>query len=183
MRLFTAIDLSAEVRANIEDLQRKLKPAARLQWSSSANLHITTKFIGEWPASRLGEVNAALSAMKPVGPIEMAIRGFGWFPEAPPPTVFWVGIQAPAALPALAKATDDATATLGVQRETRPYTPHLTLARLKAQDPLAPLQQAIRNLPSQEFGSFIATRYHLYLSESSSSGVVYTKLADFSLLS
>ena len=183
MRLFTAIDLSEEARANIESLLLNLKPAAKLQWSPAANLHITTKFIGDWPESRLDELNAALTALPAVGPIEIAVRQVGWFPNSDSPRSFWVGVQATPALQELAMATNAAMLGIGVVAETRPYSPHLTLARIRKPEPLEPLRQAIAALPTLEFGSFTASRYHLYVSELSSGGSVYTKLADYSLLS
>ena len=53
MRLFTALDLEPGVAAKLERLLDRLRPTARIQWSAPANLHITTKFIGEWPDGRL----------------------------------------------------------------------------------------------------------------------------------
>ena len=182
MRLFTAIDLSDEVRENIETLQRRIKHTARIQWSPATNLHITTKFIGEWPEARLDELKSALARIPAVGSIPIEVRQTGWFPNAHSPRVFWVGVQAPRTLHELAKATSAAAASLGVVDEQRAYSPHLTLARIRPPQPLTALRQAVANLESQEFGRFEATRYHLYLSEQSSAGSIYTKLADFSLI-
>lgn len=183
MRLFTAIDLSGEVRANIESLQRKLQPTALIQWSPAANLHITTKFIGQLSQERLEELNNALNRIPATGLIDIAVRQLGWFPNSLSPRVFWVGVQASQALEELAKATDDTAAALGVPKEKRPYSPHLTLARIRTPQPLTALREAVANLDSQEFGRFTATRYHLYLSEQTSAGSIYTKLSDFSLIS
>jgi 2'-5' RNA ligase len=69
MRLFTGIDLPDEVHAKLEALVRALRPAARIKWISVANLHITTKFIGEWPEERLQELVAALRELTPREPI------------------------------------------------------------------------------------------------------------------
>jgi 2'-5' RNA ligase len=108
MRLFTAIDLSDEVRENIDTLQRQLKPAARIQWSPASNLHITTKFIGEWPELRLEELKSALRSVLAVGPIAIEVRQIGWFPNPDSPRVLFAGVHAPRALPQLAKAIDAA---------------------------------------------------------------------------
>ena len=63
MRLFTALDLPPEVLGRLDHLLRRLKPAARISWSPPENLHVTTKFIGEWPESRLAELKAALGGL------------------------------------------------------------------------------------------------------------------------
>ena len=182
MRLFTAIDLSDEVRTNIEDLQCKLKPTARIQWSSASSLHITTKFIGEWPQARLEELKAALMGIRAVGSFEIEVSQIGWYPNPHSPRVFSVGVRAPQALHDLARAIDDAVAELGVPAERKVFSPHLTLARIRTPQPLGPLRQAAADLESEEFGRFIAARYHLYLSEQSTGGSRYSKLADFSLI-
>src|SRR5438309_2789804 len=91
-------------------------------------LHLTLKFIGEFPESKLQELKQALSAL-PSEPFEISFAGTGFFPTAKSARVFWVGINADARLQELASAIDDATAKLGVEREARAYTPHLTLAR------------------------------------------------------
>jgi|SRR5271157_5253678 len=180
MRLFTALDLPSDVTGNLDDLLRRLRPTARIHWSPPANLHITTKFIGEWPEARRGELQAALAAMPAGAPIAVSIRNLGFFPNARAPRIFWCGIDAPG-LDRLAAATDGATAALGVARETRPFSPHLTLARIKDRIDLEALQRAVASLPSTEFGGFEARSFFLYLSQLRPSGSVYTKLAEFPL--
>jgi 2'-5' RNA ligase len=180
MRLFTGLDLPAEVVHNLEQLLERLRPTARIHWSVPANLHVTTKFIGEWPDERLGELRAALAALEPRPPIAAHIRRVGFFPNPHAPRVFWCGIEAPG-LEVLADHTDRATAALGIARETRAFSPHLTLARIKEKLDLQPLREAIVGLPSLDFGQFEAARFYLYQSTLRPSGSVYTKLAEFPL--
>jgi 2'-5' RNA ligase len=180
MRLFTALDLPSEVTANLRDLLGRLRPTARIGWSPPENLHITTKFIGEWPEARLGELQRALAAMPSGGPIAVRIRNLGFYPNARAPRIFWCGIDAPG-LADLAAATDGATAALGIARETRPFSPHLTLARVKDRADVQALRRAIATLASTEFGGFEARSFFLYLSQLKPTGSVYTKLAEFPL--
>lgn len=180
MRLFTGLDLPAGVVRNLEALIGRLRPAARIQWSPPANLHITTKFIGEWPEQRLEELRTALAAVPVAGPLAVRIRSLGFFPNERAPRVFWCGVEA-TGLDSLAAATDVATARLGIPAETRDFSPHLTLARIKKRLDLAPLRQAMAALPSPEFGDFPADTYYLYRSRPGPGGSVYTKLAEFPL--
>ena len=69
VRLFTAIDLSPEAIASLERLLGELRPTARISWIPVANLHLTTRFLGEWPESRLDELRAALSGLPQRAPI------------------------------------------------------------------------------------------------------------------
>jgi 2'-5' RNA ligase len=177
MRLFTAIDISREVRDNLRALLNRLRPAADLRWSPVENLHITTKFIGEWPEARLDEMKRTLASVPSPGPFDIAVGRLGWFPNTKRPRVFWAGVEAAESLRALARATDLATANAGVPSEPRSYSPHLTLARIRDNAKVDALLKAVGALASDDFGSFRATSFFLYLS----AGGKYTKLAEFPL--
>ncbi len=179
MRLFTAIDLPPDVIAALTGLIDRLRPAARINWSPAANLHITTKFVGEWPKERLDELSAALAALPAREPIPIEVRGLGFFPNPHSPRVFWAAVHAGPELAALARLTEQALEPLGIAAEHRPFSPHLTLARIKEPLPLQSLRQAIAALPQTDFGAFTAERFHLYLSELNPRGSVYTKLSDY----
>ena len=112
MRLFTAIDLPPEVIGRLDGLIAKLRPLARIGWSPAANLHITTKFIGQWPEERLPQLTAALSGVGCRAPIPIRVGGLGFFPNRKSPRVFWAGVEAPAELGALARDTDATLAKL-----------------------------------------------------------------------
>ena len=179
MRLFTGIESPEDIKNRLEVLIEHLRPTAHLKWSQVYNLHITTKFIGEWPAERLDELKDALCGIPASGAIEVQIRGLGWFPNPHHPKVFWAGIKTGKELEQLAAATESATEKLGIARENRAFSPHLTLARIREVAPLAPLRQAVAKLESPDFGKFTATEFRLYLSEPGASGSVYTNLQSF----
>jgi 2'-5' RNA ligase len=181
MRLFTGLDLPAEVVGNLERLLERLRPTARVQWSAPSNLHVTTKFIGEWPEERLTELKNALGAIPSRPSIPVRIRELGFFPNARSPRVFWCGVEAPG-LAGLAAETDRVTSSLGIAAETRAFSPHLTLARIKERLNLEPLRDAVAALPAVEFGAFEARSFFLYRSQLRPTGSVYTKLAEFPLV-
>lgn len=180
MRLFTGLDVPYQMRRNLELLLQLLRPKARIHWSPLANLHVTTKFIGEWPGERLEELKAALGAVPVPGPLKIAIRGVGWFPNPHHPRVLYVAVQAGPELEALARATEAACAGLGIEAENRPFRPHLTLARIREPHPLLGLKQAIAQLANDDFGGWTADAFHLYQSQLRTGGSVYTKMASYS---
>lgn len=182
MRLFIGLDVPWQIRRNLELVLEHLKPKAEIAWSPLGNLHVTTKFVGDWPDERVSELKAALSAVARPGELKIAIRGIGWFPNPHQPRVLYAGIQGPPEFAALAAATESVCAELGIAAERRDFRPHLTLARVRVPKPLFELKRAIAELPDDRFGEFQSTEFHLYKSELRPSGSIYTKLASYTLI-
>jgi len=192
MRLFVALDIDAEIRARIAKFMdgiREFAPEPR--WVSAESLHLTLKFIGEWPTECLDELKAALIAVHGQ-PAEVTFSGTGFFPAPKSARVFWIGIEAGLELAALAGAIDTATSSLGIDKERRAFTPHLTLARTgsgrpqrvssdRAHSSFRGLQEKLAAMPAPAFGTMTAREFFLYESKLSPKGAVYAKLARFSL--
>src|ERR1041385_4205656 len=162
MRLFTAIDLPAQIVSSLSEFLDRVRPLAQLRWSPIANLHITTKFIGEWPEAKLADMKRALSKVK-AAPCEIAIQRLGWFPNAKRPRVFWAGVEGGDPLMTLARETEQAVSKLGVPIEKRDFSPHLTLARIEVPKGLDSLHREAAANADREFGVFRATNFYLYL--------------------
>lgn len=169
MRLFTGISLPEATLLKLDRVLRDLRPLAKARWSPVANLHITIKFIGEFPEERLPELIAALRHVRSQ-PFEIRIASFGWFPG-----VLWAGVEGGDALISLAERTHSALEAIGMEREGRPYTAHLTLARTKAPLALAALRREVDTVRNLEIDTFSASNFHLYRSQAG----VYTRLQTF----
>lgn len=139
MRLFVAVDLSPDVTqataALIERLKRAAReqaPRSRITWSVPERLHITVRFIGHVDDGRAMAVQDALRPTLRLDPFDMTVSGVGAFPRKGPPSVIWAGIGDGAdRLREVARMVSDRLATMGVEPETRGYTPHLTLGRVR----------------------------------------------------
>ena len=182
MRLFTALDISDDVRAALVELLGKLRPGARFQWSPPENLHVTTKFIGDWPVERLGELCGALRGVARPGAIGIKVNGLGWHPNPHSPRVLFAGIYAGDALETLHRDTDLACGALGIPVETKAFHPHLTLARIRSLEGLVEVRRTISQLPDTVFGGFEASAFGLYESVAGPDGSEYKKLEEFPLL-
>jgi RNA 2',3'-cyclic 3'-phosphodiesterase len=196
MRIFIGIDLAPEVRARIERFIEGVQgfaPDAR--WVRPESLHITLKFIGEQPPERVEAVAESLREIEGSA-FDIRASGYGFFPTAKAPRVFWVGIQAGRQLAELAKRIDETVAALGIPREERPYSPHLTLARggsgrssgapkwSKGDGPNAmfsALEKRLQSMTEIDFGNMKADEFILYQSQLSPGGSKYTKLHRFPL--
>ena len=181
MRLFIGLDPLEDVRERLERLLVHLRAGAHLKWSAVYNLHVTLKFIGEWPDDKLPQLEAALRAIARREPITADVKGLGWYPNPHHPRVFWVGVHAGDTLAALVKDIEGALGPLGIPSEDRPFNAHLTLARIKEPAPLQALRNAIAQLESVDYGSFVLDRFYLYRSQPGSAGSIYTKLSEYPL--
>jgi 2'-5' RNA ligase len=196
MRIFIGIDLDPQVRARIERFLEGVQgftPDAR--WARPESLHITLKFIGEQAPERVEAITERLRRVESSA-FEIRSAGYGFFPTATAPRVFWIGIQAGPQLAELAESVDMAIAELGIPREDRPFSPHLTLARAsgrsgspkwrKADGPnatFAVLEKRLAAMSELDFGTMTAHEFILYQSQLSPKGSKYTKLQRFPLRS
>jgi 2'-5' RNA ligase len=181
MRLFVALDIPEDVRSAIGALAAKLRPACRnARWVRIDGVHVTLKFIGETSPEKSEAMKTALAALPSRASIPMNFRGLGFFPNDRRPRVLWAGIEAGPDLAALASAVDTALAALGIPREERAFSPHLTLARFDTPRGLEALHAAIEKGGHLEFGATTAQEFHLYQSILKPGGAEYTRLATFS---
>lgn len=194
MRIFIGIDLDPQVRSRMERFLEGVQgfaPDAR--WVRSESLHVTLKFIGEQSQEGVEAITESLGRIKS-DQIEIHFAGYGFFPTANTARVFWIGIEAVARLAALAERIDAATTKLGIPREDRPYSPHLTLARggggsgspqwRKRDGPntiFATLEKRLAAMGQIDFGTMTAREFILFQSQISPEGSKYTKLQIFPL--
>lgn len=180
MRVFVALEIPGDVRAAIAAMVAKLRPASSCaRWARIEGAHVTLKFIGEVPAEKIGPIQAALARIRFPGPVEMKFRNVGFFPNERRPRVFWAGIEAGAELGALAAAVETSLEPIGIAREQRVFSPHLTLARFESPRELDGLREAISAAGPLEFGSTVTEEFRLYQSILKPAGAEYTRLATF----
>jgi 2'-5' RNA ligase len=139
VRVFCAIELSAEVRARAAETIARLRdasPPARASWEREEKLHVTLKFLGSIAEERVGALSSAAErAARACRPLTLRLEGAGAFPPGGVPRVLWLGItDASGALARLQARLEEECAAEGFARaeESRPYHPHLTLARVRA---------------------------------------------------
>jgi len=179
MRLFTALELNTKVVQNLTELVRRLRPCAPIRWVHPQNMHVTLKYIGDWPVSRLEELVRTLNHVKMPLALNVPLAGLGFFPHARSPRVFWAGAENTPALRQLASQVDAALQSLGIAPEVRPYQPHLTLGRVQENEPLDELHHMIDDLPSREFGGISPDRFVLFESTLTAATPIYRKIAEF----
>jgi 2'-5' RNA ligase len=180
VRLFVALEIPEDVRAAIAIFMRESKALdTSWKWTRPENLHVTLKFLGEIPHETLDAVRGALRGVPAEWPMPMQFRGVGFFPNAGRPRVLWARIEAPESLAALAARISEALAGVGVPREERAFTPHLTLARNEGGKLSPQLREALQKNSTKRFGAANAPGFHLFESKLKSTGAEYTTLESF----
>ena len=194
IRAFLAVELSQELRTKLATLQQELKLRielkmtrdARISWVQPASLHLTIKFLGDTDEQMIDPLRAALE--QTIGnqrAVNVPLEQLGAFPRPQSPRVLWVGPSEHWEKGAEAKriaeihgAIEQACEGFSFLRETRPFSPHLTLARIKAGERhvgVALAQGGVLNRPLS-LGSLAVETVVLMKSELKPTGSVYTKL-------
>ena len=178
LRLFVAFEVPEAQKDSVQKAIASLAvPGAR--WTSRESWHVTLKFLGATPEERLAEVIGVVEqAASASEPAQTSLLGLGAFPGFRRARVLWVGLDDPGGvLAALARTLEEGFAEHGFPAEGRPWTPHLTVARLKVPAAVA-LEPGQTHLDEQPFevGQVILFRSHL-----KAGGAVYEPLAGFRL--
>ena len=187
MRSFVAVDLPEAIKAAISEQQHALRAAAcvtsgrneDMKWTRPEGIHLTLKFLGEISARQVVQVTEALAGLGSFEPFALQVQGFGFFPDACRPRVFWVGVKAPPALGHLAHRVETAMERLGFAAEGRTFSPHLTLARFNVSRPQPELVALLEPKRELILGRFEVSEIFLFESRLSSYGAQYQKVAHF----
>src|ERR1700690_4001219 len=117
MRLFIALDIDNEIGNRIARFLDGVREfASDARWVRPESLHVTLKFIGETSEEDAEKIKRRLATIM-ADSFEISFRGYGFFPSARAPRVFWLGIEASPALSSLAAAVDESMSQLGVYKE------------------------------------------------------------------
>jgi 2'-5' RNA ligase len=180
MRAFIAIDLPDHIRSALAEKQMLFRPLAPdASWTRPEGIHITLKFLGEISNQQAKSVQESLAAIPPFPAFKLEIEGYGFFPNARRPRVFWTGVGASAPLQELAEKVESAMETLGFAREQREFAPHLTLARFREPRSQTALVHLIESQSRERLGGFEVSKFFLFESKLSPRGAQYRKIANF----
>jgi 2'-5' RNA ligase len=182
LRVFVAVKITnSQVLEEIKRVQEDLERAGiKAKMVELENMHITLQFIGEIPHEKVLLIQRNLQEVK-ASPFTIEFEGLGAFPNIRNPRVIWVGVKKGAdELSALARAVQQAVALSRIRFESEEFTPHLTIARVKA-----PINSEVRKIlesnGSTHFGEQEVHQFHLIKSTLTPRGPIYTDLAVYPL--
>lgn len=184
IRSFIAIELPGEVKSSLARIQDQLKSGSRApaKWVDPAKMHLTLKFLGYVDASVVRNITTALEeACRGISPFRLEMNGLGVFPNPRSVRVVWVGLRGDLdKLSLLQKRIDSVLAPLGLRAEERPFTPHLTLARVREEarpEERQKLSELVTGIAAMPAHGFSVDAVHLMKSQLTRTGPVYTRLA------
>ena len=175
IRLFVALALPDDVAQGLLGLQSGV-PGAR--WSSREQLHLTLRFIGEVDEPAAGEIDEALASIS-APRFVLELKGVGAF-GGKNPRALWAGAAPNEALIHLQRKIESAIQRLGFPAEERKYTPHVTLARLRA-TPAGRVMDYIADHALYASGRFEITTFALFSSRLTSNGSIYVVEREYPL--
>ena len=191
IRAFVAGELPDELKKTIAQVQAQIKgriareipPEARIQWVRPDSMHLTLKFLGDIEETQVESIRQALaSRVMTVPGFLVEVGSLGVFPDLRMPRVLWVGLSdQPGHLQGLlhlAEQVETSLETLGFPRESKPFNPHLTLARIKERSREVGKVLSDSGILKHEtrLGSLPVEMISLMKSDLKPSGAVYAKL-------
>lgn len=180
LRTFIAIDAGQQIRDRLVALQETLtRPEYEVKWVEPDNLHVTLLFLGEVDMRTIPAVcKVVAAACADLDTFPLSVETVGCFPNARRPRVVWAGVtEGHQELCALHDRLEEPLLDLGCyRREGRQYTPHITLGRVKSDDPTEKLAAALTKQANWRGGSVAIREVHVMSSELTRGGPTYTIL-------
>ncbi len=185
IRVFIALDLPAEAKQTLGGIIQKLRAGLPngLRWVDPSGIHLTLKFLGDIDPSLAADLMDAMKSVaqaKPGERFSLRLSGLGLFPNPAQPRVLWVGLAGDLdALRALQERTEEAMFGLGFAKERRPFSPHLTLGRVRdgvSADLRRQVGSCLAGLDMEDGEPWEPEAVHLIQSTLMSQGAVYNTL-------
>ena len=185
MRIFLAVDIDRKVKNGIISMIEYFKGSNRaLKWVKPENIHITIYFFGEVAEKDCILLQQLLTkALMAIHPFSVSVKGVSGFPSLARPRVLWVGIDNPTKeletiYSLVGKHLQEST--VGISQDTKSYTPHVTIARIKGPFDRDELRK-LESYREQEFGNFQVNQVLLYQSILQRAGPLYEPVKIYEL--
>jgi len=178
IRAFIAVDIGEEIRTALGKVQRILQRAhADVKWVKPENIHLTLAFLGNVSIDKIRPLETALDlACQSQAPFSIHVAGTETFGKPRHPRIIWAGITESPALAELQQQTVEALHSVDIEFDARPFSPHLTLGRVKSPKHITALLDALEPEKDSAFGSVEIAEALLIKSALKPAGAKYTVL-------
>lgn len=182
LRTFIALEIPNEIQQTVHKETAHLRSTTGpiVRWVPPGNMHLTLKFLGNISPANLDILTQMIRAeADSCQSFAMQVGGLGSFPSPKRPRVIYIGLRAPVELTALQHAIEGATTRLGYEPDSRDFSPHLTIGRVRQNIPASDQHKIRRALEEAQIDSLGTARVdsvHLYNSDLKPTGSVYTRV-------
>jgi RNA 2',3'-cyclic 3'-phosphodiesterase len=185
LRTFIAIPLSAELRKTIGGIQDELTYLdCPIKWVEPKNIHLTLKFLGDTEAGMIDTLQQTLENLfRAVSSFNFQLTKLGAFPDIKNPRILWVGLDDnDQQIARLVSLLEKACEQIGFKKDSRPFSSHITVGRIRSPKNLNRLSEAINSYKMPNGLSQTADRIIFYKSTLTPNGPIYEHLREIPLV-
>jgi 2'-5' RNA ligase len=188
IRSFIAIELPSDIRSKLDELQKELKQnkLQQIKWTNPSGIHLTLKFLGNIDAGDIDKITGAIrESCRGYKKFTLELAELGVFPNYKRPRVIWLGVGGQMdILLKLQRQIDDKLELIGFPREKRPFSPHITLGRVR--DSITSNEQeqyggVIQNKKYNERHIISVSSVNLMRSQLQPTGAIYSEISSIKL--
>lgn len=183
VRSFIAINLDDTLKKEIEKSTAELRTVkCDVKWVTTQNLHVTLKFLGDTLEDLLPEIEEKLFRIS-LSHVSFRVKlyGAGIFPNKRNPRVIWLDMLDSDRLNKLQVDIEDSMLSIGFTKDNRPFSPHLTIGRIRSLRGTDQLTKMVETLKDKDFGNIEVYKFSLMKSDLKPTGAQYTIIAEFDL--
>ena len=180
IRSFISIELPNVITRSMADLIADLrKTGTDVAWVRPEKIHLTLKFLGNTDDLLIPKIKERTSKkLSHYNAFYIRIVGVGCFPSEKRPRVLWIGVENSEDLKNIQKDLDAEVAEFGFIPEERPFSPHLTIGRVRSQKGIAEMLRRFNEFRTADFGAFEVKSIHIMKSELKPAGAEHTSIAE-----
>lgn len=184
IRAFIALEMPDKIRRALDEISFRLRKdlsEVPLRWVPVDHMHLTLKFLGDISPEQVPAITSVLEEeTASLSPFDLSVHGLGVFPNLQRPRVLWVGVNLSQGAKEFQREIESEVSKLGFSTERRPFSPHLTLARVRGHARSADLARIREVMTGTENSAPVvdlADTITLFRSDLKPSGSVYNALS------
>lgn len=179
IRLFIALNIPDEAKDKLIEVRNSVTPNLNYKWEPRDKLHLTLKFIGDFPEQNVDQIKSELMFLENYYSIKSEFFNFGFFFRRIKPVILWAGMKISEPINKIVSELNLRLENFSIPVDNRKFKPHLTLLRIK-NDFDESLVHRFKNFTFEPI-NFYSNSISLYKSELYKSGSKYFEIKNYKL--
>lgn len=182
-KIRTFVSIPVPNTAGLNPLFREIGDLRGVSPSRPRQTHITLRFIGDVPDSRIDDVvDAVADAVSGVHPARVSVVGTGAFPNAKKPRIIWAGVKTDMPMKEMSERIGRNLDAAGIDYDRKEFKPHITVGRIRGSADTNGINMLLRRFSDSEFATFVCSSVNVMRSDLSASGAEHTILRSIDLV-